>query len=378
MAENDTQDPMERIVQNSQKDSQDHSRKQVSNTEENRAGEEMISEASKFPKDAEKVPSEFLPELAKLKRDINGDLDQENLVYAVGEESLKARVGNQLVPMLLVRLANGAPVYIPVTEAGTNYRHLDSFIGRTFKIAISTLDDAGTFDNEHRPEYVALGSIRQAEFVIGGQLYQQHEQDPDKFKDETRQGTIYSVIDTPGLQLVFISYKGMGLPMYAQQYDYMSYTRPLPSIAHIGDKVKFKISRIERVKYEDMKKVEEDINQGHLTPKGLRYLIWTTALPFKKSPNERVKRLEKTHSAFLAHIVRYNPVTGIWVEIAPGWWIKAYLSSRAPYQPTFKDEVEHTPVIVQIEPGTIDEKKRHGRCTILGFPQGVARTIPDI
>ena len=317
-----------------------------------------------FMETAERVPYEQQNEVAEYKRAISDNKVPENLVEATGEEVTVFHLGKRLVPMLKMRLDNGAPIYIPRNEVGANYRHMPSLIGKKMKISVTTF------------EYVAIGSIRQAEFIIGGVLYSQYKDAESKndnsFTDEKRIGQVSVVIDTPDLQMLFINYQGMQIPMYARQFTYMSYTQPLSDLVHIGDMIRFKISEIKRIKYEDMQDVKEDKAADRQTPAGLMYLIRTTSLPFRESPNDRVRRLEKSHSAFLAHIVRYNPIKGILVQIAPGWWIKGVLPVRTNFKPSINDELAHTPVSVRIE--SLDYDRMFGRCNIISFPQGVARS----
>lgn len=329
-----------------------------------------------FMKEAEKVSFADQSEVAEYKRAISANLSEDNLVNATGEESTIFQLGDKLVPMLKMRLPNGAPIYIPVNEAGNNYRHLDALVGKTLKIAVTTFDETNTRDEEGHAEYVALGSIRQAEFVIGGILFSEYQNDQengdDSFTEETRHGIVSEVIDTPRLQMIFIDYRGMSIPMYARQFTYMTYMQPLSDLVHIGDNIRFKISQITKVKYEDMRSVKEDINRGRQTPKGLRYLIRTTSLPFRESPDGKVRRLLSSNSTFIAHIVRYDPIKGIYVEIAPGWTIKGVLPTFSNYHPSINDEVAHTPVTVRIT--SLDFDNRWGRCSIISFPQGVAKT----
>lgn len=350
---------------------QEPSKKIVESTEEKDS-----PEYPDFMETAERVPYEQQNEVAEYKRAISDSKVPENLVEATGEEVTVFHLGKRLVPMLKMRLDNGAPIYIPRNEVGANYRHMPSLIGKKMKISVTTFDQTDYVDDNNQTEYVAIGSIRQAEFIIGGVLYSQYKEaesnDDNSFTDEKRIGQVSVVIDTPDLQMLFINYQGMQIPMYAKQFTYMSYTQPLSDLVHIGDMIRFKISEIKRIKYEDMKDVQEDKNSNRQTPSGLMYLIRTTSLPFRENPNDRVKRLEKSHSAFLAHIVRYNPIKGILVQIAPGWWIKGILPTRTNFKPSINDELAHTPVSVRIE--SLDYEKMFGRCNIISFPQGVARS----
>lgn len=345
-----------------------------------------------FMETAERVAYADQNEVAEYKRAITADLDVNNLVNAMGEESTIFQLGDRLVPMLKMRLQNGAPIYISINEAGSNYRHLDALVGKSVKIAVTTFDKTGTFDENERPEYIALGSIRQAEFTIGGILYSEYQKALEgieenrtdvkeennsnpiqsSFTDEIREGVVSEVIDTPRLQMIFIDYRGMAIPMYANQFAYMTYTQPLSNLVNIGDNIRFKISSITKINYEDMDSVKEDIANHRQTPKGLRYLIRTTSLPFRENPEGRVKRLQKSQSSFIAHVVRYDPIRGILVEIAPGWWIKGVLPASSNYKPSINDEIAHTPVTVRIN--NLDYTTRRGRCSILAFPRGVAKS----
>ena len=321
---------------------------------------------------AEKVPLELQDEVASFKRDINASLDESSLIEATGEESAIYRFQDRPVLMLRMRLENGAAVYIPVNEIGSSYRHVNLLVGKKRKISISTLATVGENDEEGNPLYVAIGSIRQAEFVIGGQLYSEFENNPEDVQGRTFYGVITDVIDNPEHQMIFIDYHGMAIPMYAGDFYYRSYAVPLHTVAKVGNQVHFKITNIERIKYEEMDSVKEDHDRGRITPRGYLYMIRTTALPFRESPDSKVKRLFDRRATFIAHVSNYDPIKGILVEIAPGWFIKGILPSNAPYQPSKMDQLAHTPVAVRIN--ELDYKTRRGNCTILTFPRGVAQS----
>ncbi|QDR73715.1 hypothetical protein FOD75_11545 (plasmid) [Limosilactobacillus reuteri] len=332
----------------------------------------------RFIETAERVPFDMLDTIASYRRGIDHELTENNLFDSIGEESTVYDMGpgenqqHNYVQMLRLRLTNGVAVYVPVNEIGAQYRYMDMMVGRKQKVSISNLYATDTFDEDGNPEYIAMGSILEAEFVVGGLMYSEFLSDSDKFKSETRSGTITSVVDTPTRQMIFFEYHGISLAMYAQDFYFRSYARPLSEVAHVGDRIRFKVKNIERIRYEDMNEVKRDVQAGRLTPKGYRYLIRCSSLMFRESPDDKVHRLQDSGSTFIARVVRYNPVLGILVEIAPGWWIKGRLPVTSNFKPTINDQFANTPVTVRIN--SIDYSNRNGSCQILSFPFGTAKT----
>ncbi|QTQ40862.1 hypothetical protein [Lactobacillus taiwanensis] len=325
---------------------------------------------------AKRVPVEDQEFVAKLKRESNvGNLDTEALVWAVGDEvsEFEIRKGYR-TPVLKMHLEEtNTPVYIFANEAGEGYANLDTFIDHRIKIAISTLLDAETIDDEGNAEYIALGSIRQAEFAYGYAWYQEMTDNPEKFKDEIRMGEITQVIDTPNFRFVNFTYQGVQLGMLAKNFYYQSFMHPLSEVAYIGMKFPFKITDIIKSTYEESPSVKRDMKNNRPVPKGIRFQVMTTRLPLLDSPDDEVRSLYDRHADFKAHIVRCHPVEGILVEIAPGWWVKGVLSTNSQYQPTIADARQNTPVIVRLD--SIDEENHRGRAFIVRFPHGVARTL---
>lgn len=328
-----------------------------------------------FIDESEKVPFELQSEVAEFKRQSNADRTPNSLVDGIGEESGIWHFRERNIQMLKVRLDTGSAVYVPQNEVGSQFKHLDVLVGKRVKLAVVNLQETDTVDENNNPEYVAIGSIKQAEYLIGKALFDEFESADDTGKEDflkkKRLGTITDVIDTPELQMVFFTYQGMALAMYADQFTYRTYAQPLSDVARIGDSIAFQITNITKTRYEELDLTKER-HAFDIAPKGDRFFIRTTCLPFRENPLAKVKRLQKNGGACIARIVRYNPVKGILVEIAPGWWIRGILSDRAPYKPSVYDELAHTPVSVRIR--SLDTKNRWGVCQIIAFPQGVARS----
>lgn len=326
---------------------------------------------------AEKLPRESQNLVAKYKRLIKGDLSSDNLLWATGEEVTTFKIKQGLVmPVLKMRIDNdNAPVYIFASQAGANYRHLENFIAQHVKISILTLAKTDSYDEEGNHRYIALGSIQQAEFTINGEMYKDYVADPDKFKSQDRVGIVTQVIETPSFGFVSFQYQGVELGMLAKNFYYQSFTRPLSQVAKIGMKIKFRVTDIKRVNYEDQAGIKEDMQKGYPTPKGMMYQVMTTRLPFLESPDASVIRRFKEKTEFTAHIVGVDSVLGILVEIAPGWQIKGYLSSKAPFEPSVQDARNHTVVVVRIL--SLNTEKRMGKAAILRFPMGVAPKEPS-
>lgn len=325
---------------------------------------------------AEKIPFELQGFVADYKRKINYDLTPENLLWAVGEEVSNFEIRKGVVmPVLKMRLEdNQAPVYVFASQAGSNYRHLDNFLDQRVKIAITNFLDCNTQDSEGNEEYIAIGSIQQAEFVINGVLYQEFLQDPEAVKNKDRIGTITQVIDTPDFRFIAFDYHGVQLGMLAKNFYYQTFTHPLSEVAYIGMRFSFRITDIIRAKYEDQDGVKQDIERGMAVPKGLMYQIMTTRLPFLESPDDLVKSRYERGADFKANIVRYHYIRGIIVEIAPGWQVKGIISPNSKIQPSVADAQAHTPVIVRLD--KVNLQNRTGRAFIIRFPKGVKR-VPD-
>ena len=322
---------------------------------------------------AETIPKNALDYMGNLKRGCYTNLDPDNLVFAVGVEVFSARVkqGSELVTMPILKMLTAdketqVPIYVFAPEAGSNYRNLSNYIDHKVKVAVSTL----RYINN---KYIAEGSIRQAEYVIGKKLFDTFNKDPEKFKSEERLGTITQVIDTNTFGCVFFEYEGMQLGMLARNYYYQTWTTPLSQVAQIGYKIPFKIEDIQVTTYEEQEGVKRDIANHLPVPKGTMYQIMTTRLPFLPSPDTIVSNLLKKNAEFKANIVRCHPVKGILVEIAPGWLIKGFLNSRSPFKPSIEDAKQHTAVVVRLM--KLDQATKTGRCLILRFPHGVAKTI---
>lgn len=338
---------------------------------------EDAQQAIEFPnfmEVAERIPYRNQADVADIMRRLRDNLSSENLIDAIGEQATVYRLRNRQVPMLVMRLKNGSAVYVPISEIGSSYRHIEFLVGKVYKIAITNFVETGDLDQDQNPEYIVMGSIRQAEFVIGRELFREFTQaqnaEDTSFVDQTREGVITDVVDTVDLQMIFFKYRGMSLAMYANDYDYMSYTKPLHTIAKAGEPIRFKISNIRQGRFEDADSVQNDINNGRPTPRGIRYFVRTSSLDFRTNPVDKVRALEKSRAAFIARMVRYNPIKGILVEIAPGWWIKGILSNESPLKPTIDDGFANTPVTVRIE--QLNYKNRTGKCRIISFPQGLA------
>ncbi|MFR0595310.1 hypothetical protein [Limosilactobacillus mucosae] len=328
-----------------------------------------------FLENAERVPYSLQEELTEWRRNLKARLAPENLVNATGMENTVFEYAGHHTNMLKMELNNGAPIYIPQNQAGNNFRHMEAYIGRTLKISVDEfIPVPNATDDEGHQEYIALGSIRQAEFTIAGTLYSQLEQERKNgstdFVNQKRVGRIVRVLDRPTPGMLFFEYEGMTIAMLANQFYYMSYRRPFNEVAQVGDQIEFKITDIVRTKFEDSPSVKRAKETGLDTPSGLRYMIVATCLPFRENPDERIRRYEEQHTTFLAHIVSVEPVKGILVEAGQGWWIKGIKPTRLNFHPTAADAVEHTPVSGYIE--SLDYKRHRGRFIITNFPNGTA------
>lgn len=344
------------------------------------------NEVADFLETAEKIPNYMQEEIAKYRRSMSSHskLTEDDLLYAEGETVETYRFNNTKMTMLKLRIElNNAPIYVPMNHAGANYRYLDDLVGQRLKVAVDHF--VQTNEGEVDAEYILLGSIQQAEFIIGGILFSQYEKDKDKVRDEVHEGTITQVIYLPEREVerdgeritlpdrsrVFFDWHGMTITMSEQNFHYRSLITPITERAFIGQKIKFKFTRIRKGDYRDTETAKADAENGIPVPKGIRYFFDTTRLPFIPNPDNKIRTLLNHKTVFKAHIVRCDPVKGILVEVAPRWWIKGYLPANAPVQPSPLDATYNTPVAVRLN--YVDFKTHSGQCQILRFPKGVVR-----
>ncbi|MFD1287873.1 MULTISPECIES: hypothetical protein [Lactobacillus] len=340
-----------------------------------------------FLSKAEKIPSYMQEEVAEHRRRMNSQssLSEEDLVEAEGESVNTFKIGTKNLTMLKMRIyENNAPIYIPMNHAGTYYRHLDDLVGQRKKVAIDQF--VQTNEGEADSEYILLGSIQQAEFTVGNPLYNQYIKEPKQVTSKVREGVITRIVEipekiidsngerkvVPPRDIVFFDYHGISLSMRGNDFCYLSRVEPLSKRAFIGQKIKFSITRVIKSDYRESQRAKDDVETGLSVPRGIRYIINTTRLPFIPDPADEIRNKLNSRTVFKAYIIGVDPVKGILVEVAPGWSIKGDLSGRSPFKPTSLDAAKHTPVTVILT--GINFKTRSGRCTIIKFPQGVART----
>lgn len=339
-----------------------------------------------FLESAEKIPVYMREFVAQHRRRMSSHskLSEDDLLYAYGESVDTFKTANGNLTMLKMRIeANNAPIYVPMNHAGANYRYLEDLVGQRLKVAIDQF--VQTNEAEVDAEYILLGSLQQAEFVIGGTQYSEYLKDPQAYRKEVREGVITQIIERPermivedgerklipNRSMVFIDYRGMTIGMREQDFYYRSLITPLHKRAFIGQKVKFMVTRIRKGDYRDSPTAQEDAKNGMNVPRGIRYFFDTTRLPLVPNPSDIVRKKLNHHTIFIAHIVRVDSVKGILVEVAPKYWIKGVLPANSPVQPTALDATAHTPVAVRLT--GIDFKTKSGTCQIMRFPKGVAR-----
>ena len=164
---------------------------------------------------------------------------------------------------------------------GANYRHSASYIGQRKKVVLGEFVDAG-HDDLGNPLFIAYASIKAVENALGDIIYQQFQDDPETAKDQDRLGIITEVVSIDTMHMVFFDYQGMSLTMLERDYHYRTYLHPLEEDAHVGDKIKFKITNITKDTYDNMDSVKEDKEAGKITPEGDRYyicLLYTSPSP---------------------------------------------------------------------------------------------------
>lgn len=330
-----------------------------------------------FAKNAEKINVDQQDYLAAARRayNTNGDLEK-GLVYAIGEEVTTFQVGDDRILMLKMRVEeNEAAVYVPVSEIGANYRHPAAYIGQRKRIVLGEFVDAGK-DEVGNPLFIAYASIREVENALGQIIYDQFQEDPEAAKSQDRIGVITEVVATGDVNMIFFDYQGISLTMLERDYHYRTYLHPLEEDAHVGQKIKFRITNVTKDDYDKMRSVIEDKKRGRLTPEGDRFYIQTTRLPYLPNPDDRIVKLANQHSYFLARVVNWNPIKGVIVEIGPGWWVKGYIAPGSHISLSMNDAIRHTRVVVVIN--RINLKTRSGQVYIRATPDGVAPRTPDV
>lgn len=334
-----------------------------------------------FVKAAEQLTRDQISKLAEIKRNYGSPekATEKDLVNAHGVAVSTYTLGKKHMPMLLMRMdSNDAPVYIPITDGGTSFRHLENFIDQDIKILITKFISFDDVNNKQKKgqHYIAMGSITNAEQIVGKELYDEFQKNPEEAKNKDRVGVVSRVVVANRLSIVMFNYRGITLGMLERNFHQRSLTHPITRDAYIGKSFKFRISNITKTTYEDMTSVKNDENLSHIElPSGTRYFIETTSLPFIPNYDEEVKKLYEQRAWFSARIARYDSVKGILVEIAPGWWIKGFLPANSIYKPTIQDQIHHTLVTVRIN--RIDFEKHTGQAYIHSFPQGVAAPSVD-
>lgn len=336
-------------------------------------------DALKYPnffENAERVDVDQQTYLAESRRAFkNGDL-QKGMIYAVGEEETIWTVAGRSVPMLKMRVEeNNSAVYVPLPEIGANYRHSASYIGQRKKVVIGDFTDVGK-DKLGNPLFVVYASIKQVENTLGDIIYKQFQEDPDAVKNQDRLGIITEVVTGENVNMVFFDYQGISLTMLERDYHYRSYLHPLSEDARVGEKIKFKITNIVKDDFKNMPSVQEDEKLGKIVPEGERFYIQTSRLSYLPSPDEKVRKLAEQHSYFLGRVVNWNPIKGVIVEIAPGYWLKGFITAGSNIHFSMNDVIKHTKVVVVIN--RIDMKRRTGQVYIRSCPDGVAPATPDM
>lgn len=128
-----------------------------------------------FLESAEKIPVYMREFVAQHRRRMSSHskLSEDDLLYAYGESVDTFKTANGNLTMLKMRIeANNAPIYVPMNHAGANYRYLEDLVGQRLKVAIDQF--VQTNEAEVDAEYILLGSLQQAEFVIGGTQYSEY------------------------------------------------------------------------------------------------------------------------------------------------------------------------------------------------------------
>lgn len=331
-----------------------------------------------FLDNADTVDYDEQAKLSKYKRQVNSKSRTEQyqgLIYATGTELSTYSIDHKYVQMLKMEIADThEPIYVPRIEAGTNYRHMTNIIGHTEKIAIRSFYEVpgNASRDEADKKYIAIGSIGLAEEIVYEGLKEEMDLDPEEAKSKARTGIVTQVVDRPNLKMVFFDYLGVSVGMLEKDFHYRSFKNPLKKDAYIGKKFQFVINDIKQMDYADVPSVKKDMENGVDAPKGTRYMLHVSRLPFLENPNEQVRKLYDRQSFFTANIVRVHPITGIIVEIAAGWWVKGFKSESLPFEPTLQDELQHTEVTVRIN--WLDFDSHKGQVYIIGFPHGLAKS----
>lgn len=357
---------------------------------------EMPSEtgdARDFIKSAEAIPEEKLGSLAKQRRNMamaaarRYDVTVDDLLWAEAESLEQFVYNGRKVTMLKMRLRDsGLPVYVSQNVAGTNFRHMETFIGHSYTVAVNSFINVN--EGEVDPKYIVLASIQQAEFavkgVVYGELNSSNEERAEKARREPHEGVVTGLIrinprftndrPMPEIQrwIVFFEYQGVQFSMPARNFNYLSSVKSISEQISIGEHFVFRFTSATKKDYQkDNRAVKEMMSNGDnlRAPKGTYYEVNATALDFRRNPATDLRTKLNSGTVFLAHVTQYNSVRGLIVEVAPGWEIKAFLDNRfANVKLGDRDVAAHTPVTVKLN--RLDFNHRVGQCQVIAFPQG--------
>lgn len=350
-----------------------------------------------FTEVAESVSEEIADKLLRYRRSAsNGEPTVDDLLWAFAESLETVERNGRPVPMLKMRLHDfGVPVYVPQNIAGGNFARMNTFIGHSYTVAITSLVNLN--EGDPHPNYLPLASIQQAEWAVKLPIYRamENKETSKEAKNKARKGRVTNVIrvglrsavemENPDYRpeydarrwIVLYEYEGVQFSMPARQFKYLSSVKPIPEQIKIGETFDFRFISAARKEYRtDNRTVKEFIktHDSDNAPKGDYIELNSTALDFRENPTEDLRNKLDSGTVFIAHVTAYSGVRGLIVEVAPGWQIKAFMDRRFEYvQLGDKDVAAHTPVAVRLN--RLDFEHRIGQCSVISFPQGTRGSL---
>lgn len=304
------------------------------------------------------------------------------------------------------KLAN-AQVVIPTSEFGftINNINLAMNIGQSLRVGILGFIDMSKIDPS-RDGFILLGSVAIAEWIIEDHLFYRTTswllenkyigikdigkavvrfRNVKQAKDDTVPITIdkkyvdnntytaeilnYSQLNSS----IYIKYKGIRLNIYKNNFTHSVRTEEINKIVSNKTHVNFTLTSVRRRKAQNLNKVMDSYVYELLGKKTIvpeyEYSLILNSKIYEDDPTTTVKKMYDSKATYIANVVNVDPIYGVFVEVAPSIIYKARDITNL--RPTYRDSRAYTRCVIKID--SIDDKDpRHGKATILSYPDGLA------
>lgn len=202
----------------------------------------------------------------------------------------------------------------------------------------------------YRPnsDYVLLGSIKQAEWILGKDLQVRYRSENSPLRKELR-GIVTDIFEptsSRGNRFISIEFEGATVTIPAKAFSYISLSRvqKLDDIVRAGQEVYFKIFDIEE------RPVTISMRERHIKM-GETDTFWDIvgeALYNKEEPHDAIKRLKESGASSTQAYLLSESVNGYMVELvdAPGISLRMRPGGKGKYRPTHQMVTQHERVAV--------------------------------